>query len=73
MKKEDMKNTWHELVGNPLPIEPEGYSTIDDIVKKTGYSYVHLYRILSKAKKDGSIEIIRGRTKTGSVANFYKD
>jgi hypothetical protein len=69
MKKgEAIVTSWKDIL-EELPIEPEGYSTAQQISEKVHIAPQNIVRHLDKA----GVKFIWGRSRTGQKTRYYKD
>jgi len=75
MKKKTLElGNWQTLFQEKdWTVMPEGYSTVDEISRRSNLSKRTIREMLKNARDKGQIDAIRGKTKTGQVAWFYKD
>ena len=75
MKKGKALKGWSEAISDNrnIPYCPEGYSSAEQIAKKTGRSASNLLHVLCRLRESGKIDCMQARLESGKIGWVYKD
>jgi len=71
--KEIDLRSWKELLPDPIPDKPDGYSTAEEIAKKLKTPIQNTHYLLKKLRDEGKIKFMKAKSHRGKTVFVYKD